>query len=452
MNHNEAQIPQSRNSSSENCSAKGDNLTLVQFLYMEFFGAFVPGVAAVGAVWAIMFHAAKNYGLVDMEFMKSMLELGLRPYGFVLLLFLAYSVGAIVYRRPHDEPDAASCFRIVCRSHRQHTSCDKVAFHYDGKRPKTATARLLRPALIRIINEWMWSLRTGRSKDDSFRAELRHFADQAEKSPLPSGKETRAKSFSRRRGCWKMILSSFGAAFRWVMEHWDFFFRPERAWYWKRERSKSVSKNSATYRMDCTYPYPFYRRYLYKRDAGHLAKYVTWCAGSPEAAKRDPKGKLFINALKQRIRALASPELIRDMVRNEAHVRTLSSLWFILRFLALFIVAINLLFAVAGTLATWKHYATTALLLGLVLYLKYIIETGFHYVRLRELNMVLETADILQTKMSCSGGTAPFSDYLERGRNICPESRNKSANAGRRYCEECSSCPESGGNMGPDRP
>lgn len=229
----------------------------------------------------------------------------------------------------------------------------------------------------------------------------------------------------------------FGFMFRGIMEHFDYFFRPERAWHWKSERSSNPTDNSPGYRMNCSYPYPLYRRYLYIRDADHLAQYVTWCAGSPKAARRDPKGKLFINTMKQRIRAFASPELVRDMVRNEAHVRTLSSLWFILRFLVRFIIGTNILFAIVGELPESKHFATTALLLWLLWYLKYIIETGFHYVRLRELNMVLETADILQTQPSFWGEKAPFSDCLEKGRDVCPTCSSKGEDDRMTYCKEC---------------
>lgn len=437
MNHNEEQSSGFRNSDYESRSDGGDNLSLVQFLYMEFFGAFLPGVTAVGSVLVIISHAAKNYGLIDVLFLKSMINRGLWPYGFVLLLFLAYSVGVIVYRRPHEEPDAASCFRIVCRNHRRHTRCNDRAFRYDDKRPLTSTARLLRPPLILLFNEWMWRLRTGRSEDESFHAERRHRVNRSENRLAFREIRLNAGSARRRRKWRKQDSNSFGSLFRSIMEHCDFFIRPERAWYWKSERSKSISLNSASYRMDCSYPYPLYRRYLYMRDADHLAKYVTWCAGSDNPDKKSPKGKLFVNTLKQRIRAFAPPELVRDMVRNEAHVRTLSSLWFILRFLVRFIIGTNILFAVAGTIPTWTHFATTVLLLWLVWYLKYIIETGFHYVRVRELNMVLETADIIQTQLSCSGGKAPFSDFLAKGRTVCSTCSRNGASAGSSFCEEC---------------
>ena len=435
MNHNEERSSDFRNSDLESRFDGGDNLSLVQFLYMEFFGAFLPGVAAVGAVWVIMSHAAKNYGLVHRPFIESMLEWGLCPCGFALLLFLAYSVGAVVYRRPHDEPDAASCFRIVCRNHRHNKRCNENAFCFDDK----ASPRcLLHPYLIRKFNEWMWKWRTGRCQNNStYYAEQSNSADRSNIIPIPDGMESNAKSSSRRRGWREMVSSFLGFLFQGGMDLFDYFFRPERAWHWKSESSLDQTDNSRRSRMNCSYPYPLYRRYLYIRDADHLAKYVTWCVGSPESIRQDPKGKLFINTMKQRIRAFAPPELVRDMVRNEAHVRTLSSLWFILRFLVRFIIGTNILFAVVGELPKSKHFATTALLLWLVWYLKYIIETGFHYVRLRELNMILETADILQTRSSYSGGKAPFSDFLEKGRTVCPTCSRNGAGVGSSFCEEC---------------
>lgn len=142
MNHNEEQSSCFRNSNLESRSDGGDNLSLVQFLYMEFFGAFLPGVTAVGSVLVILSHAAKNYGLIDVLFLKSMINWGLWPYGFALLLFLAYSVGVIVYRRPHEEPDAASCFRIVCRNHRRHTRCNDLGRGAPFVRHAAATAQV----------------------------------------------------------------------------------------------------------------------------------------------------------------------------------------------------------------------------------------------------------------------------------------------------------------------
>ena len=141
--------------------------------------------------------------------------------------------------------------------------------------------------------------------------------------------------------------------------------------------------------------------------------------------------KIFINVIKQRIRVFGTPEIIRDIVRNESHVRLLSSLWYIFRFLPKATILINLFFSLVyfaeeglpksfcGALShgILPHGIAILFLIGAFVYLKYLIETGFHYVRLRELTMSLEGAEILR-RLYAHAPIHPFDDLLKSGKDF----------------------------------
>ena len=85
------------------------------------------------------------------------------------------------------------------------------------------------------------------------------------------------------------------------------------------------------------YPYPLMRRYLLCRGLYKQAEYVPWCAGA-EDGSNGMCSKHYANIIKQRIRNSGRANLIRDMVRNESHVRMLGSHWYILTFVERLIV------------------------------------------------------------------------------------------------------------------
>jgi hypothetical protein len=81
------------------------------------------------------------------------------------------------------------------------------------------------------------------------------------------------------------------------------------------------------------YPYSHLKQYLETRGLGHLACYVKWDwnekKGSQEGQRdlRNLRSKMFINVLKIRLQ-YSVPEKCGEIVRNEAHVRMMSSVWY----------------------------------------------------------------------------------------------------------------------------
>ena len=477
--------PSSGKPANNNISVDPDyRLTLVQFLYVEILGALIPGIVAVGATWAIVFHAARFYKLVDDSFIKTIVEHGFRPYGAAFLVIISYVVGAIVYRRPHDAPDAASCYRVWNKAMNAGVASNTLSF----------CSVDCRPMLIKLMHFIVRRFRCGLSAEcvSTDNAVSCHKC-------LDRLLKYMRRTWTLHRGivlwrcpfhvCYQLVLKILWLIawpVRGTIHLWDHLFAPERILYWERMRTKSSSFHSDDIRRSSviySYPYPYLRKYLISRNAEKLADFVPWCENG-NVGHRNEDGKLFINRIKQRIRDTNHPELIRDMVRNEGHVRILSSVWFVLRFLLRAIIAINIVFAayavsthvndvqartffhkVCRTKNTsitdnssnrlkklilrvafkekevqpvsnqpvpqsdfsregvLQHIILTILMLAVMLYLKYIIEDGFHYVRLRELNMVLETASILQGGKTKDDETGLFSDYLKRSSECCPESK-----------------------------
>lgn len=99
----------------------------------------------------------------------------------------------------------------------------------------------------------------------------------------------------------------------------------------------------ALYEIDAEFPYTHLRCYLARRGLGHLTAYVPWCPKDipSKAESTDRRTKEFINIIKIRLLALA-PHLSREVIRNEAHVRLATSVWY---------VATNLLYVTFGCLA-----------------------------------------------------------------------------------------------------
>ena len=109
---------------------------------------------------------------------------------------------------------------------------------------------------------------------------------------------------------------------------------------------------------------------------------------------------MFINQLKIRLQFVV-PEKCKDIVRNEAHVRLATSLWYAIRWL-IGASGVALLLIAAGVFAALPkpepyHFAGAfgfdVLVFSLALLTKFKIEKFIHYLRVREIVYVLETAD-----------------------------------------------------------
>jgi hypothetical protein len=179
------------------------------------------------------------------------------------------------------------------------------------------------------------------------------------------------------------------------------------------------------------FPYSHIKEYFMERGLDRLAEKITWADVSDDLASN--RSKLFINALKIRL-DLVAPEKCGLIVKIEAHIRMMSSVWFAASSL-LWVCCFSLVPALIGTLRlaaisasgcgqpfSWglKSIAIAAwsseyfnglpanapmffhdLLIYLVvwasaifsaLWLRRHVEKCFHYQRVREIFYVMETA------------------------------------------------------------
>lgn len=129
----------------------------------------------------------------------------------------------------------------------------------------------------------------------------------------------------------------------------------------------------------------------------HLAEWVPWQGKKPETWKY--RTKMFINQIKIRLQYLV-PERCKDIVRNEAHVRLATSVWYSTRWImGLCVLGIIMLASALVRIPTtgFDHLLSSAicanvLILAFAIYLKRQIENFIHYLRVREIVYVLETA------------------------------------------------------------
>jgi hypothetical protein len=151
---------------------------------------------------------------------------------------------------------------------------------------------------------------------------------------------------------------------------------------------------------DCEFPYPYLADYLQERGHDHLLPLVPWRDG------RRFRSKTFINRLKIRLQ-FHHPEKFRFVVRNEAHVRLATSMWYVGRALwkASFVGISLLLIALAIVLrrksfpdvpAALEWLTPPFMLVAVVFvfgkYCQTTIARFIHYQRLREVFYVLELA------------------------------------------------------------
>ncbi len=149
------------------------------------------------------------------------------------------------------------------------------------------------------------------------------------------------------------------------------------------------------------FPYSHLRTYLSERGLDHLARHIPWDGDSKEINKRS---KVFINLLKIRIQYWNSRKC-GDIIRNEAHVRMMSSVWFAARSLQQ-VYGILLIAVMIG--AYFRHqwippwdfqpdfpFTIVVVLLALLvvfIVLRRAVIYFLHYQRVREIVYVLATA------------------------------------------------------------
>ncbi|GMV27115.1 MAG: hypothetical protein AMXMBFR58_31460 [Phycisphaerae bacterium] len=162
--------------------------------------------------------------------------------------------------------------------------------------------------------------------------------------------------------------------------------------------------------LACEFPYPNLVGYLKKRGAMDLATRIPW---DPAKNNLDMRTKNFINALKIRLEFFFPVQYV-VIARNEAHVRLMSSCWYMSRVIkrlsstGLVLSAMVIVLAIytilrPGVLPLAVATVDQVRILGFSLitswigfvaawYLKGTIERFLHYQRVREVMFVLETA------------------------------------------------------------
>lgn len=197
----------------------------------------------------------------------------------------------------------------------------------------------------------------------------------------------------------------------WKPQNWR-----ERIWSWLNY-SRWIRDLANKKKVDIDFPYPQLRKFLMTRHLFDLAKYVSWCKAAsldepPEnwdKLGKESCSKHFINTFKHCIRISGRASLISDMTRNECHIRMLCSFWYILTFV-LYVTMVCILAGIVVGCCKWfgverfndiigfaVYLISHAVWFFLVWYCRRNIEKGLHYVRTREVVMILEAANILET-------------------------------------------------------
>lgn len=168
------------------------------------------------------------------------------------------------------------------------------------------------------------------------------------------------------------------------------------------ERKKWIEYHKKPSSVDLVeYPYNNMKTYYKKRGLGHLSD------AFPNMMIRGHRSKNWINVIKCRLR-FAYPEKMRIIIKNEGHIRLMSSAWygmqynirlgwFYLAFLA-FILFFKLIFkenwlqdlVLVNSLSFMAIAVPFSILLSWVGQI--VICSFLHYMRVREITNILETA------------------------------------------------------------
>lgn len=181
---------------------------------------------------------------------------------------------------------------------------------------------------------------------------------------------------------------------------------------WKRTKSKEDRERLAVQPTsereedvtlyDAQFPYFFLHEYLMGRGLDHLAAWIPWKGKDPDTWKY--RTKMFVNLLKIRLQFLV-PGKCKDIVRNEAHVRMATSVWYATRWVMAACVIALVLILVACLRSMFHEinhtllgvFAFDLLVLFIAAIMKLKIEKFLHYLRVREVVYVLETAYFANT-------------------------------------------------------
>jgi len=149
--------------------------------------------------------------------------------------------------------------------------------------------------------------------------------------------------------------------------------------------------------LDIQYPYRYLFEYLEERNLLHLAQLVPWKGTEPNTHGR--RTKIFINMLKTRFE-FYYPEKCGSIIKNEAQIRLMSSLWYgtnslmIFGFIGIFILFLMFICYLFKFFMLPSNVVFSFIVSSFVIINSYLIKTNiqkfFHYMRVREIVIVLE--------------------------------------------------------------
>lgn len=391
-------------------------------LYVDLLGGLVPGlftvilggtavVLALSAVHAALFQGAST---TDQTFANIKSIIGdkdvignLHWEIAAVVLVSAYVIGAVFFRQDPKRPDAASALLVrMCTKPEQEKSLavqstkEPPGFISDSK-----------PQLIHRIDGvfrpryYVYKVRSEKSTESnssgqpSGSSNLKPAASEASISLLPTLIHRIGSVLLPKRSKYTFDLDAQSKGKPKIIHRIGALVRPN---YYESMLG-----------LDAQFPYLHLRCYLASRGLTHLTHLVPWCPRKEQT--RGFRSKMFINIMKVRLLALF-PWMSRDIIRNEAHVRLATSVWYAVTALLFLSVLVLITIAVAavhlvGHPISSTIFLPTAFALMLLffsavmrLHLSYCI----HYMRVREVIYVLETAHLAET----IAGPSLFQDLL----------------------------------------
>ncbi len=180
-------------------------------------------------------------------------------------------------------------------------------------------------------------------------------------NPTPSFSFAVFEKFNAFRGMWGFVFFFIGTIFiSYIAGHLLYRQDPKKPDYHSfiKNREKVMSYNQWVISVrdglipdDIQFPYSNLKEYLDNRNAKHLGKEIKWTSRINGDEGDKSRSKSLINQLKTRI-AFFHPESTLNIIKNEAHIRLASSMWYVAEYLLLifyYIFPIYILFLIYKT-------------------------------------------------------------------------------------------------------
>ena len=351
-------------------------LSVVQKFYIEFMGSFIPGfvflslMTITGAFFCNVFFKFT----FDKYFDKLSYVLS-NWYAVTFLLVFAYIVGAVLHRKTPKRPDRIASFRQYCMSNSEERK--HLAVQYSAEPPFSFLGFCKYHIKQRVLSS------TDKVKNQQSETKTTKKAENQQP-------ETNAANKVENQQPETNVKNSFGSQ---ILNYILFNL-------FKETYLEAINPNAG-------YPYPNLMNYLEYRKKGNLSQYVTW---TDKAGKREAKSKLAINDFKAFITQFGSEKQQSGLARHEGHIRLLTSIWYGMLYLkrVLFLITFVWLFGVllqenlSPRISFINfHDFSYSLIVGLlamitaISWIKSGIESSLHYVRTREVVLILESVFII---------------------------------------------------------